>query len=162
MKSKYFKAHELVSEIVYRKYSEDVIMSRANKDLIRLIDWIREMSGVPIVINNWKNGGSFQQRGYRSNMDQIVRDSTNKGSVNLSAHNLFMAADMNPTSSSGKSAEWLWDKIKNNASSAPCNFRMENKTATVNSKGQVSWVHVDVAIDDNDPIGHKKAYVFNP
>lgn len=162
MKSKYFKAHELVSEVVYKKYSEDVIMSRANKDLIRLLDWIREMSGVPLIINNWKNGGNFQQRGYRSNVDPIIKKSTDKGQVNLSAHALFMAADMNPTSSSGKSAEWLWTKIKANAHNAPCNFRMENKTATVNSNGIVSWVHVDVAIEDNNPIGKKRVYIFNP
>lgn len=161
-KSKYFKVYELVSKEVYNHYSESTIMNRMNSDLIKLIDWIREESKVPIIINNWKNGGEFSQRGLRSNVDQIVKDSTKKGLPTLSPHVLFMAVDMNPTYSSGKSAEWLWDWIHSNAHNAPCNFRMENKTATVNSKGEVSWVHVDVAVEDTNPVGSKRVVVFNP
>lgn len=161
-KSKYFKVYELVSKEVYERYSESTIMNRINSDLLRLIDWIREESGVPIIINNWKNGGSFSQRGLRSNVDQIVKDATKKNTPTLSPHVLFMAVDMNPTSSSGKTTEWLWDFIKSNAYKAPCDFRMENKTSTVNSKGEVSWVHVDVAIEDKNPVGKKKVTIFNP
>lgn len=160
-KSKYFKVYELVSKEVYNSFSESTIMNRMNGDLLKLIDWIREGSGVPIIINNWKSGGSFSQRGLRSNMDQIVKDSTKSGKVTLSPHVLFMAVDMNPTYSSGKSAEWLWNWIHDNAKNAPCNFRMENKTATVNSSGAVSWVHVDVAVEDSDS-KEKKVVVFNP
>ena len=108
-KSKYFKVYELVSKEVYNTFSESTIMNRINGDLLKLIDWIREESGVPIIINNWKNGGSFSQRGLRSNMDQIVKDSTKNGKITLSPHVFFMAVDMNPTLSSGKSAEWLLD-----------------------------------------------------
>ena len=160
-KSKYFKVYELVSKEVYNSFSESTIMNRINGDLLKLIDWIREESGVPIIINNWKNGGTFSQRGLRSNMDQIVKDSTKNGKVTLSPHVLFMAVDMNPTLSSGKSAEWLWNWIKDNAHNAPCNFRMENKTATVNYKGEVSWVHVDVAVEDTED-KKKKVIIFNP
>lgn len=161
-KSKYFKVHELVSKNVYNRFSETVIMNRMNSSLIDLIDWIREGSGVPIVINNWKSGGNFSQRGLRSNVDPIVSKSTSKGIPTLSPHVLFMAVDMNPAYSSGKSAEWLWDWIYEHAKESPCDFRMENKTATVNSNGEVSWVHVDVATPDVNPKGSKEVHVFNP
>lgn len=163
MKSKYFKPYELVSKKVYEKYSEDTIMNRMNPLLLELLEWIRENVGFGLVINNWKSGGNFQQRGYRSNLDQIIKDATMKGHLNFSAHALFMAADMNPVASSGKSALYLWNWIHDNAANAPCNFRMENKTATVNSRGEVSWVHVDVATEQKtDKSKPSKVIVFNP
>lgn len=162
MRSKYFKPYELVSRRVYTSYSEDIIMSRANPNLIKLIDWIRELAGVPLYINNWKSGGPFEERGYRANIDSISKGKTEDDKPYLSTHALFMASDLTPVVSSGKNAEWLWDLVYKNSHLAPCSFRMESKLATVNSKGDVSWVHVDVAIEDKEPIGKKKLVVFNP
>ncbi|MGL5317000.1 MAG: hypothetical protein ACRC92_27320 [Peptostreptococcaceae bacterium] len=131
----------------------------ADENFLKLIDWIREGSGVPIIINNSYNGGPYNESGLRINVDSIVAKKTKNGSPYLSAHCYFKAGDLKPSASSGKSAEWLFDWIYKNRANAPCDFRMESKPDTIYGQ-RTPWVHVDTFIEQNNPAGKKDCYVF--
>ena len=72
MRSKYFKIQELVSEAVYKKYG-DKSWEFIDTKLIKVLDLLREHFNKPITVNNWLWGGNLQQRGLRTNCDEIVK-----------------------------------------------------------------------------------------
>ena len=73
MVSKYFKIEELVSKKVYEKYKEKS-WQFIDPTLIKVIDLIREHFNAPVTINNWLWGGALEQRGLRTNCDEIVKE----------------------------------------------------------------------------------------
>lgn len=133
---KYFKIYELVDETVYKKYKENSVRFIDNRLLITL-DKIREILGVPLVINDWYWGGNNQQRGLRTNICQIVKS---KGNVlYLSSHCFGRAFD---AVSAKMTAEEMRRKIVLNAHLLPYPIRMESG---------VSWLHVDLNMLENVP-----------
>lgn len=62
--SKYFDLQELVPPEIFNQFGEK---SRSFLDPRSgtLLDRIRELVGRPITINDWKEGGIFDERGYR-------------------------------------------------------------------------------------------------
>ena len=92
MKSKYFKIEELVCRHVYEKFGDKAWMFIDDR-LIETLNLLREkILGVPMIINTWKDGGGYSQRGLRCNRCQIVREKT---SPYLSAHILGKGVDFN-------------------------------------------------------------------
>ena len=63
-KPKYFKIWELVPEHVYLKYGE-AAWQFFDINMLKTADALRERFG-PLVVNNWKSGGQFSERGLRS------------------------------------------------------------------------------------------------
>ena len=129
MKSKYFKIEELVCRHVYEKFGDRAWMFIDDR-LIETLNLLREkILGVPMIINTWKDGGGYSQRGLRCNRCQIVREKT---SPYLSAHILGKGVDFN---ASGMTAEQARNEIIKAQVLLPWPIRLE--------KG-VSWVHLDV------------------
>ena len=135
MVSKYFKIQELVSEAVYKKYGEkswEFIDCR----LIKVLDLLREHFNKPITINNWMWGGTLEQRGLRTNLDELVKKKTEKGTLYISQHILGKAVDFNVK---GLSAQEVYDEILRNIEKFYLISRIEN------IKDTPTWVHIDVA-----------------
>ena len=62
----YFKTYEIVSKYEYDFKTEDEIYALFTNEIKAVMVHIRESVGLPMIINNWKNGGQFQFRGYRN------------------------------------------------------------------------------------------------
>ena len=133
---KYFKPYEIVSKTVYTIYRDESIKFMDNR-LIETIDVIREILGVPLVINDWYWGGKNQQRGLRENTCQIVKSKGN--TLYLSSHCFGRAFD---AVSAKMSAENMRKKIVDNAYKLPYPIRMESN---------VTWLHVDLNMLSNAP-----------
>lgn len=61
----YFKTYEIVSKSVFESLDTDEIYDLLTNEIKAVMVHIRESVGLPMIINNWKNGGPFQFRGYR-------------------------------------------------------------------------------------------------
>ena len=133
---KYFKPYEVVSKLVYTKYRDESIKFMDNR-LLETLDIIREILGVPLVINDWYWGGKNQQRGLRENICQIVKSKGN--TLYLSSHCFGRAFD---AVSAKMSAEQMRKKIVDNAYKLPYPIRMESN---------VTWLHVDLNMLPNTP-----------
>lgn len=131
---RYFDLRELVSQKVFMKYAHTA-WSFFDPRLMDVMVWLREGVGVPLVCNNWCNGGSLSQRGFRENTCQIVADKTKNGTMYCSAHMRGQAVDL----SSGKmTAKDIRKWIRAHIDSCPWPIRLEN------DKSAPTWVHIDV------------------
>ena len=138
MKSKYFKIQELVSKKVYDKHGEQAWMFIDTK-LIKVLDLLREHFNRPITVNNWLWGGTLEQRGLRTNLDELVKDKTEKGTLYISQHILGKAVDFNVKD---LSSEEVYKEILKNKNKFYLISRIENINSTPN------WVHIDCANTD--------------
>ncbi len=133
--NKYFKIQELVSKDTYDKYGEKKCWEFFNPNIIKFINLLREDLGKPITINDWLWGGSFTQRGLRTNLSPMVKEKTNKGIMYVSAHVQGCALDFNVKDMSVKEVyNYIiknYDRYKNYIT------RIEN----INSAP--TWIHVD-------------------
>ncbi|MEG1574142.1 MAG: hypothetical protein RR293_07625 [Bacteroidales bacterium] len=129
MNSKYFKIEELVCREVYNKFGEQAWMFVDNS-LIETLEIIREkILCVPMIVNNWKSGGEFTERGLRCNLCKLV---STKTAPYMSAHILGKAMDFD---AKGMTAEQARKLIKKNQILLPYPIRLEEG---------VPWVHIDV------------------
>ena len=140
--SKFFDIRELVSPAVYEKHQTGAWRFFDPRLLETLLVLRRDILRVPLVCNNWRNGGKLQQRGLRENVCQIVKEKTADGSLYVSAHMLGMAADL---SSPNMSADDMRAAIKRHADALPYPVRIEKK------EGAPTWLHVDVACSPYQP-----------
>jgi hypothetical protein len=65
MELKHFAVFELVDRATYDAEG-DKALDRFNPKILEAIEGIREFFAVPMIINNWYLGGSFQWRGWRT------------------------------------------------------------------------------------------------
>lgn len=129
MKSKYFKIEELVCRHVYEKFGDKAWMFIDSR-LVETLNLLREkILGVPMIINTWKDGGGYSQRGLRCNRCQLVREKT---APYLSAHVLGKGVDFNAT---GMTSDQVRSAIIKAQVLLPYPVRLER---------DVSWVHLDV------------------
>lgn len=83
----YFKIEELVCSHVYNKYREEQMWSFFSMAALETLLVLREyIIQKPFIINNWKSGGSYSQRGLRCNICAIPKEKTNLEKVYMSAH----------------------------------------------------------------------------
>ena len=142
MKSKYFKIQELVSKQTYEKYGEKSWIF-LDERLILTLDALREYFDAPITVNNWLWGGNLQQRGLRTNCDEIVKNKTLKNSLYVSQHCLGKAVDFNVKNHTVKD---VYKVILENPKAFPYIKRIENINKTP------TWVHIDIANTENENI----------
>jgi len=135
-KCEHFKIHELVPEELM-KMPEEYLWQLFDEGLLIAIDRLREALGKPITINNWKSGGQFKWRGYRTNSCTI--------GASKSPHKLGKGLDFDVK---GMSAEQVRQYIKSHEKMFPEIRRMEKN---------VNWVHID-----SIPHKHVGIYLFNP
>ena len=111
---------------------------------------IRKGIDKPVTINNWHKGGKFQQRGLRTNLQNIFSQMFKSRKLYLSGHVLGEAFDMDV---SGLTASQVRKWIQNNSYLFPFKIRLEYK-----KRGkEITWVHVDCIQEDRNP----KIYLFN-
>jgi hypothetical protein len=133
---KYFSIEELVDKATFTKYGDKCWQFMCPRLLETLII-LREGLGKSMTINSWKNGGSQQQRGLRTNTCSIVSKKTAANKLYLSAHVLGKAVDITVSGMEAEDAR-MW--IKANADLFPHKIRLEH-----NMKGKpISWLHLDV------------------
>ena len=142
MKSKYFKIQELVSKQTYEKYGEKSWIF-LDERLILTLDALREYFNDPITVNNWLWGGNLQQRGLRTNCDEIVKNKTLKNSLYVSQHCLGKAVDFNVKN---HTVQDVYKVILENPKAFPYIKRIENINKTP------TWVHIDIANTENENI----------
>ncbi len=138
---RYFSIKELVSKAVYLKYGETA-WQFFDIRLLETLLFIREELGLPITINDWSWGGSFDERGYRENTCDIVLGKTIKGLIYCSAHVAGQGIDFDVE---GITAQEVRDWLIANQDKLPYPIRLEEG---------VSWVHLDVRVTG------KKIYLF--
>jgi len=155
--SKYFATHELVGKATYEFFearNEDS-WQVFDTDTLHCLLIMREGIGLPFSVNNWFWGGTYDERGFRSNIQYIVRSKTNKGIIYLSGHPLGKAIDFQVD---GMGAEDVRNWIEDHAKEFPCKIRLEWKKK--NKEGvykPITWVHYDTKQIDSKP----KIYKFN-
>jgi hypothetical protein len=129
--TRHFKIHEIVCQHVFKKYSEQQLWSYFDERLLITIDFLGDQFGTAYA-NNWFWGGDKSQRGYRCNLCQLIRESTDAGQTNCSAHARAQAADLifkNFTATQIR----LW--IGKNYQLLPFPIRVERN---------VDWLHIGV------------------
>jgi len=138
----YFKLEEIVCPHVYNTYGE-AAWSFFDPRLIETLEKIRERINRPIMINNWKEGGQYSQRGFRCIKCELVQDAIRDGRLYVSPHMTGQGVDFDVQ---GMVAEEVRQWIIKNQNILPWPVRME---------AGVSWVHMDVRGKDD-----KKVYLF--
>lgn len=145
-----FKIQELVGKRTYYDHG-----SRAFKffdiKLLETLLFIRKELCLRITINNWHIGGSFTQRGLRTNIQSICLNKTLANKLYLSGHPLGKSIDFDVEGMTAiEVREWLINK----ADELPHKIRLEN---LLNGK-PITWCHLDVINEPQNP----KVYLFNP
>ena len=133
----YFNIRELVDKDVYNRYGDKGWKFFCPLLLENLLI-LREGLNIPLVINNWYNGGKFSQRGLRHNRSEMVK---NKSGIYLSPHMMGKAVDFHsPNMSSTDIRRWIKenenhynrDKTKSAASMAIDTFKAFFKSTSRN------------------------------
>lgn len=132
----YFGIQEIVDPETFNKYGEGAWMF-IDFRLMAVVLFMRVGIGKPFNVNNYTRGGSFDERGLRSNMSNIVASKIRKGKLYLSAHTMGKAIDFHIN---GMPATEVRDWARENTEFFPYKARFEN---LMNGK-PISWVHVDV------------------
>ena len=61
----YFKVEELVPPDLFTIHGYDSLYFLDDR-ILKTLDMLRDFLETPIIVNDWKNGGLFTQRGYRT------------------------------------------------------------------------------------------------
>ena len=145
-KCKYFKIQELVCQHVYKKYG-DKSWEFFSEEFLKDLDTVREVLGVPIIINNWHVNGQYKESGNRCQFCSIVAKKITNKELNMSMHNLYQAFDLKPKNLEIKKAI---EMIMDNVHRFKVIKRIENPDYTL------TWLHLDIK-------GHHKGIrIFNP
>jgi hypothetical protein len=139
----YFTLPELVCPEVFNKFGETAWQFLDDRAVIT-IDWIRRTLNKSITINNWYDGGQFDERGLRCIQCKLVHDKCVQGQVYVSPHILGRAYDFDVEGLDAASVR-VW--LAANKDKLPYPIRLENN---------VSWVHLDT--EDTG----RKIYIFEP
>ncbi len=140
---KHFQPFELVSPAVYA-VSGDNSLSLFDPEALQALDDLREFFGCSITINNWKSGGQFQRRGYRTLQNEMA---VNPKSTGHSAHQLGKAFDCDIQ---GYTAEQAREKILQNQDN-PLLAKIQRMEASV------PWIHFDTVAP---PAGMRRIHLF--
>lgn len=144
----YFNIEELVSQNVYRKLGDEAWRLFDPRLLATLLALRTEILQVPLVCNNWRKGGSLQQRGYRENTSPIVKAKTNKNELYLSTHCLGQGIDL---SSGMMTADKMRMLILQKRDLLPYPVRIEDGASAP------TWLHIDVSCP---PGQREQVYIF--
>ena len=127
----YFSIEEVVCPHIYKKFNT-YAWNFFDPRLLDTVYFIRNKTGIPMVVNDWYNGGSLSQRGLRCNVCMLVREKTDLQKVYITPHYQGTGWDFNVK---GQSAEDTRIWIEQHKLELPHPIRLES---------DVSWVHLDV------------------
>ena len=83
----YFRTWELVPKETYQQFDDNSIMFFP-ANALRMLDRLRDFLGVPIIINNWHEGGNYEYSGLRPISCKVGSE--------YSQHRLGQAFDIKP------------------------------------------------------------------
>jgi hypothetical protein len=85
---RHFILQELVGPQLYAACANnpDYLWRKLNARILEAADIVRGFYGVPVIINNWHNGGRFKESG--------LRDMNTTTGAKLSAHKFGLALDL--------------------------------------------------------------------
>jgi hypothetical protein len=126
----FFKLEELVCQHVFNKFGEMSWQFLDDKTVVT-IDWVRRTLNKPITVNNWKEGGEFDERGLRCIQCNLVKTKCIAGQVYVSPHILGRAYDFDVQGMDANDVR-LWLAV--NKDKLPYPIRLEK---------DVNWVHLD-------------------
>lgn len=134
-KCEHFEIFEIVPPELM-SLPENYLWELFDEGLLKVIDRLREDLGQPITINNWKSGGQFCQRGYRTNSSKV-------GAIK-SAHKSGHACDLDVKGfTADKVRQYILDHRERYS-------EVTELEMTLNGK-PISWVHISTR-----PTGLKK------
>lgn len=122
---KYFKDYELLPPEVIESAGVNALLLMDERILIAL-DAVRKLIGFPVIVNNWHSGGSFTQRGFRT---EVI-------GAKYSQHRYGRAVDFDVQ---GMTAEQVRNAI---AGAWKTSTPLQNIRRM---EADVSWVHIDCA-----------------
>lgn len=146
---KYFHVYELVGKRTYKKYGEDS-WQFLETNLLHCVLITRIGIDDECTINDWFWGGKAQQRGLRTNVQQIFKQFFYKSILYLSGHPLGCAVDMIFKNTSAPRVR-AW--IIANQDLYPCKIRLE----VLKNGKETTWTHLDTKHLKQNP----KVYLFN-
>ncbi len=132
----FFKLQELICPHVYNRFGDMAWLFLDDKCVI-ILDWLRRSLDKPIAVNDWHEGGRFDERGLRCIQCSLVKERQEQGVVYVSAHLLGRAYDFDVD---GMTADEVRVWLALNKSQIPYNIRLERN---------VSWVHMDTYDNGN-------------
>lgn len=127
----FFQIQELVGPKEYARDGELCWRYLRTELLEALLFVRRDILKVPMIINTWNSGGRFDERGFRSNVSDIVYGKTVDRKLYISAHTLGCAVDFD---AKGMTAEEARREIAKWEYLLPYPIRLER---------DVNWVHLD-------------------
>jgi len=143
-KCKYFAPHELVPKDILDQFvDENMVYGIFDQNALRILDMIREWSGVGLTVNNWSWKGVRTDSGFRKKNSPV--------GAQKSAHKLGKAFDIISPKITTKQ---LWALIEKNADKLPCKIRIER---TCGGK-PITWLHFDTNVA---PTQKDKVYYFD-
>lgn len=152
----YFQVYELVGRKTYNKYKDDS-WQFLQKNALHCLLIVRVgleleygKEAAKCTINDWFFGGKAQQRGLRTNVQQLYRQFFYKNILYLSGHPLGCAFDL---LFAGISAPHVRRWIIKNKDLFPCKIRLEY----LKNGKEITWTHFDTKQLERLP----KVYLFN-
>lgn len=95
-----FHIEEFVPQGIFDQYGEKSVWF-VDMRLIEGMEWLRSYFGAAIIINNWHQGGPFQNRGFRTPQTTVGR--------RLSQHRFGRACDFNVV---GIKPQVVWARLQ--------------------------------------------------
>ena len=139
----YFDIYELVGKRTYKKFGESAWQFMDIRTLHCLLI-IRKGLNKQIIVNDWKFGGSMEQRGLRTYVQNMIKNMIQKKRLYLSPHIFGKAIDF---SVKGMNAQEVRYWILQNSVLFPCKIRLEHRL-----KGKpITWVHLDTFHKESNP-----------
>lgn len=139
----FFSIEELVCPAVFNKFGE-IAFQFFDDRILRTIDFMRRYLKKPITVNNWKDGGRFDERGFRCIQCELVKKAIKEGRLHVSPHMTGQGVDLDVR---GMVAAEVRVWLVENYDLLPYPVRVENNT---------NWVHIDTR-DTGE-----KVFLFDP
>lgn len=140
----YFELPELCCPDVFKFYGQTAWQFFDSRLLIT-IDLLRQKLNKVITVNNWHEGGQFDERGFRCIKCDLVKKAIADNKMYVSPHMTGQAIDFDVQ---GLLAEEVRQWIVKNQNLWPYHLRLE---------AGVGWVHMDTR-----EVDERKVVLFNP
>ncbi len=140
--SKNFTLQEFIPKEIYNAFRENATWF-LNPTIVNIAQVVRDISNVPLIINNWNDGGSYNNRGYRLPSSPI--------GATYSQHKLGNAIDI---SSNEMNAKKLYDLILANKGL----LLLNGLSSIEDIRYTKTWVHLDCRFIKNK----KDIIIVNP
>lgn len=128
-----FDIREFVPPAIWRMFGIKSI-AFVDQRIIDFAQWLRDKSGMPVIVNNWHLGGTYTNSGYRMPDCEVGGD--------LSQHKFGRGVDC-------KIEGWSGEKLRN---FIVLNWNEAKQYITTIEDGTTTWLHADCRQTNQDDI----------